>query len=59
METEFRVASGMKMKEGENPYEGWATLKPEDIADGVLYVLSTPPHVQVQELCVRPVGETM
>jgi NADP-dependent 3-hydroxy acid dehydrogenase YdfG len=25
-----------------NPY-----LNPEDIADGVLYVLGTPPHVQV------------
>ncbi|CAH1371963.1 unnamed protein product [Tenebrio molitor] len=32
-------------------------LKSEDIADSVLYVLSTPPHVQVHELTIKPVGE--
>jgi hypothetical protein len=26
-------------------------LKPEDIAPGVLYVLGTPPHVQVRAVC--------
>jgi NADP+-dependent farnesol dehydrogenase len=29
-------------------------LNPEDIADGVLYVLETPPHVQVSELTILP-----
>ncbi|KAJ8921537.1 hypothetical protein NQ315_003157 [Exocentrus adspersus] len=29
-------------------------LQPQDIADAVVYVLSTPPHVQVQELSVGP-----
>lgn len=32
-------------------------LDSEDIADGIIYVLSTPPHVQIQELTIRPVGE--
>jgi len=32
-------------------------LKADDIADSVLYVLSTPPHVQVHELIIKPVGE--
>lgn len=32
-------------------------MVPEDIADGVVYVLSTPPHVQVHELIVYPVGQ--
>ncbi|KAF2893588.1 hypothetical protein ILUMI_12584 [Ignelater luminosus] len=32
-------------------------LQASDIADGVLYVLATPPHVQVHELMIRPVGE--
>nr|QYV43144.1 FOLD2 [Colaphellus bowringi] len=33
-------------------------LNPDDIVDGLIYVLSTPPHVQVHELMIRPVGET-
>lgn len=32
-------------------------LNSEDITQGVLYVLSTPPHVQVHELTIKPVGE--
>jgi NADP-dependent 3-hydroxy acid dehydrogenase YdfG len=27
------------------------SLKPEDIAAGVLYVLGAPPHVQVRAVC--------
>ncbi|KAJ3660793.1 hypothetical protein Zmor_005224 [Zophobas morio] len=34
-------------------------LKAEDVADSVLYVLATPPHVQVHELMIKPVGEPM
>ncbi|RZC38502.1 dehydrogenase/reductase SDR family member 11 [Asbolus verrucosus] len=32
-------------------------LKAEDVAESILYVLSTPPHVQVHELIIKPVGE--
>lgn len=32
-------------------------LNPEDIAHAILYVLSTPPHVQIHELTIKPVGE--
>jgi len=32
-------------------------LQAEDVADAVVYVLSTPPHVQIHELLVKPVGE--
>uniref|UniRef100_A0A1Y1MUK6 Dehydrogenase/reductase SDR family member 11 n=1 Tax=Photinus pyralis TaxID=7054 RepID=A0A1Y1MUK6_PHOPY len=34
------------------------SLKAEDVADCALYVLSTPPHVQVHDIILRPVGET-
>ncbi|XP_050442352.1 farnesol dehydrogenase-like [Adelges cooleyi] len=34
-------------------------LQTEDIANAVLYVLGTPPEVQVCELTIRPVGEIM
>ncbi|XP_031332060.1 farnesol dehydrogenase-like [Photinus pyralis] len=33
-------------------------LNPEDIADAVAYVISTPPHVQVHELTIRPISQT-
>ncbi|CAH0557400.1 unnamed protein product [Brassicogethes aeneus] len=32
-------------------------LNPEDISEGIIYALSTKPHVQVHELMIRPVGE--
>ncbi|XP_062558606.1 farnesol dehydrogenase-like [Armigeres subalbatus] len=36
---------------------GHPLLEAEDISAAVLYVLGTPPHVQIHELMVRPVGE--
>lgn len=32
-------------------------LLTEDVANAVLYVLGTPPHVQVHEMIIRPLGE--
>ncbi|KAJ9599586.1 hypothetical protein L9F63_009903 [Diploptera punctata] len=32
-------------------------LESVDIANGILYVLGTPPHVQIHELTIKPVGE--
>ncbi|XP_011185382.1 farnesol dehydrogenase [Zeugodacus cucurbitae] len=32
-------------------------LKPEDVADALLYCLQTPPHVQIHELTIKPMGE--
>ncbi|XP_053682937.1 farnesol dehydrogenase-like [Sabethes cyaneus] len=34
-------------------------LNPEDIAHGVIYALGTPPHVQIHELTIKPVGEAV
>ncbi|XP_006983238.2 dehydrogenase/reductase SDR family member 11 [Peromyscus maniculatus bairdii] len=35
-------------------YEDIKCLKPEDVAEAVIYVLSTPPHVQVGDIQMRP-----
>ncbi|KAK7864245.1 hypothetical protein R5R35_009513 [Gryllus longicercus] len=32
-------------------------MQPEDIADIVLYALGVPPHVQIHEVMVYPVGQ--
>ncbi|XP_015592765.1 farnesol dehydrogenase [Cephus cinctus] len=34
------------------------SLQPEDVAAAVIYALSTPPYVSVQDIVLRPVGET-
>ena len=33
-------------------------LESEDIAESVVYVLGTPPRVQITELRIQPLGET-
>uniref|UniRef100_A0A336LR99 CSON011823 protein n=1 Tax=Culicoides sonorensis TaxID=179676 RepID=A0A336LR99_CULSO len=42
------------------PYSAFSNfvhLMPKDISDAVLYLLSTPPHVNVTELTIEPTGE--
>ncbi|EDW76315.1 uncharacterized protein Dwil_GK15390 [Drosophila willistoni] len=34
-----------------------ARLQPENIADAVLYALRTPPHVQIHDITIKPMGE--
>lgn len=41
----------------DNVYNYVKHLQPEDVSQSVLYALSTPPHVNVSEIIVRPVGE--
>lgn len=43
--------------EGLHSSDGFPMLESEDIAKAVIYVLGTPPHVQVHELTIKPVGE--
>ena len=55
--TEFRGrASGGKFSY-ESYFEKFKPLMPSDIADAVLYMLSTPPHVQVQDILLSPMGQ--
>lgn len=42
----------------DNMYNYMVHLQPEDISQAVVYALSTPPHVNVSEITVKPVGET-
>ncbi|KAK5641174.1 hypothetical protein RI129_009721 [Pyrocoelia pectoralis] len=38
-------------------YKEIPSLAAEDVANAVIYVVSTPPHVQVHELIIKPIGE--
>ncbi|XP_017062824.1 farnesol dehydrogenase [Drosophila eugracilis] len=38
-------------------YDSLPMLRPDDIAAGIMYALATPPHVQVHELTIKPLGE--
>lgn len=51
-------SSGVELTEdARKTYDERVKLHPKDVADAVMYVLSTPPHVQVHELILRPVGD--
>lgn len=49
--TEFHDAA---QREAEFPFQ---PLAPEDIANAVLYILSTPPHVQVCDILIRSIEQ--
>jgi NADP-dependent 3-hydroxy acid dehydrogenase YdfG len=38
-------------------YEGYQPLRPEDIAQAVLYVCSTPPHVNITNMIIYPTAQ--
>ncbi|XP_064555861.1 farnesol dehydrogenase [Drosophila montana] len=38
-------------------YNNLPMLQPEDISAGIMYALGTPPHVQVHQLTIKPIGE--
>lgn len=58
VETEFSLVR-FRGDEGRarTVYEGVDSLRAEDIADAVCYVLNTPPHVNVQEMLVMPTAQ--
>lgn len=60
VETEFPTDNKLyKSEEYEKFFTAIPKLVGEDVADAVVYVLSTPPHAHVQELMIRPLGENV
>ncbi|XP_060875152.1 dehydrogenase/reductase SDR family member 11-like [Metopolophium dirhodum] len=37
-------------------YETYPSISPADVASTIEFVLSTPPHVQVQDIIIKPIG---
>lgn len=58
VETEFSLVRFKGDEERANAvYKGYDPLKPEDIADMILFALTRPPHVVVADLVVFPVAQ--
>jgi len=55
--TEILDAAHLRTVTSHDIFSGNPSLDPQDIADAVLYVLGTPPHVQIHELTIIPTGQ--
>lgn len=58
VETEFSLTRFRgDVEKARRVYEGYKPLKSEDIAECVIFAASRPPHVDVEEIIVRPIHQ--
>ena len=55
--TEFREKSSGGARSYDSYFSDFPPLTPADIADAVLYMMATPPHVVVQDILLAPIGQ--
>lgn len=57
VQSEFSVVRLEDQQKADQVYAGMTPLKPEDIAETILWCLSRPPHVNVQEMIIYPTDQ--
>ena len=57
VQTEFHEAHFGSKQAATETYSRFRVLDPEDIANAVAYLISTPSHVQVHDILVRPTAQ--
>lgn len=51
------TATDLFPKEFGSRTKDYPWLRPKDVSSAIMYVISTPPHVQIHELTIKPIGE--
>ncbi len=57
VETEFSVVRLGSEERADKVYEGMTPLTGDDIADCIVWVVTRPPHVNIDEMTVRPTAQ--
>ena len=57
VETEWHAKAFADEARAQQRYAEIQSLQPDDIADVVCFLLSTPGHVQINEITLRPIGQ--
>jgi NADP-dependent 3-hydroxy acid dehydrogenase YdfG len=57
VETEFSVVRLGSKERADNVYEGMTPLTGDDIADCILWAVTRQPHVNIDEMTVRPIAQ--
>jgi NADP-dependent 3-hydroxy acid dehydrogenase YdfG len=57
VETEFAAVYHQSEERARATYPRYKVLEANDVAEGVLYLLSQPPHVQIHDLLMRPTAQ--